>query len=59
MTVEEEVNVEVNLPPGTSLLQNKKLGIKIMCQLLTNVDMDTVNDSRIQGHLDDFYFGMI
>ncbi|GMN69170.1 hypothetical protein TIFTF001_038229 [Ficus carica] len=54
ITMEEETNVEVNLPPGTSLLQNKKLDVQIMHQLLTDVDMDTVNNGRIQGHLDKF-----
>ncbi|GMN67952.1 hypothetical protein TIFTF001_037008 [Ficus carica] len=51
LTEEEEVNVE-NLPPGMSLLQNKKLGLQIMCQLLTGINMVTVNEGRIQSHLD-------
>lgn len=41
---EEETSVEVSLPLGTSLLHNKKLGVQIMRQLLTDVDMDTMND---------------
>ncbi|GMN51247.1 hypothetical protein TIFTF001_020400 [Ficus carica] len=41
LTEEEEVNVEVNLPRGTSLFQNKKLSVQIMHQLLTDVDTDT------------------
>ncbi|GMN51350.1 hypothetical protein TIFTF001_020501 [Ficus carica] len=50
----EEINGEVNLPPRMSLLQDEKLGVHIMRQLLTDVDMDTVNEGRVQSHLDDF-----
>ena len=56
LTEKEETNVDVNLPPGTSLLQDKRLGIQIMHQLLTIVDMDTVNEGQIQIHLDDFWW---
>ncbi|GMN61291.1 hypothetical protein TIFTF001_030442 [Ficus carica] len=51
---EEEANVEVNLLPWTSLLQNKKLSVGIMRQLLTDVDSDMVNESQIQSHVDEF-----
>ncbi|GMN73966.1 hypothetical protein TIFTF001_052291 [Ficus carica] len=54
ITNKEEANVEVNFPPGRILLQSKKLGVQTMRQLLTDVDMDTMNNGRIQGHLDEF-----
>ena len=41
--------MEVNLPLGMSLFHNKKLSIQIICQLLADVDMDTVNDGRIKN----------
>ncbi|GMN19240.1 hypothetical protein TIFTF001_045151 [Ficus carica] len=50
----EDQNIEVDLPPGTSLLQNKRLGVGIMCQLLSDDDSDTINEGRIQSHLDEF-----
>ncbi|GMN51473.1 hypothetical protein TIFTF001_020624 [Ficus carica] len=40
-TEQEEVNVEVDLPPRMSLFQNKKLSVGIMRQLLSDVDSDT------------------
>ncbi|GMN49580.1 hypothetical protein TIFTF001_018746 [Ficus carica] len=54
ITKDEETDLEVNLPLGTSLLYNKKLGFQILRQLLTDVNMDTVNDGRIYEHLDEF-----
>ncbi|GMN47317.1 hypothetical protein TIFTF001_016500 [Ficus carica] len=51
---QEDKNVEVDLPLGTSLLQNKRLGVGIMRQLLSDVDFDTINEGRIQSHLDEF-----
>ncbi|GMN20300.1 hypothetical protein TIFTF001_048727 [Ficus carica] len=51
---EDEVNLEVNLPPGISHIHNKKLGVQIIRHLITDVDMDTVNDGWIQDHLDEF-----
>ncbi|GMN62685.1 hypothetical protein TIFTF001_031767 [Ficus carica] len=46
-------SIGVNLPPGTSLLQNTKLSVEIMCQLLSDVDLETINAVRIPNHLDD------
>ncbi|GMN24525.1 hypothetical protein TIFTF001_049153 [Ficus carica] len=54
ITNKEEADVEMNFPLGRILLQSKKLGVQTMRQLLTDVDMDTVNNGRIQGHLDEF-----
>ncbi|GMN46098.1 hypothetical protein TIFTF001_015278 [Ficus carica] len=51
---EEEADIEVNLPPGTSLLENKKLIVQLIRQLFTNADMDLVSDSQIQDHFDEF-----
>ena len=53
-TEQEVANMEVDLPLGTSLLQNKKLGVGIMHQLLFDVDSDTMNEGWIQSHLDEF-----
>ena len=44
----------MNVSPRMILLHDKKLSIQIICQLLTDVNMDTVNDGRIQDHLDEF-----
>ena len=43
----------MNLPPRTSLLHDKKLGVQIIRQLLTEIDIDTVNDGWIHYHLDE------
>ena len=45
--------IRVNLPPGTSLLQDRKLSVEIMCQLLSDVDLETINTGRIPNHVDD------
>ncbi|GMN33542.1 hypothetical protein TIFTF001_044809 [Ficus carica] len=42
------------MPPGISLLHNKKLGVQIIRHLITDVDMDTMNDGWIQDHLNEF-----
>ena len=42
-----EANIKVDLPSGTSLVQNKKLSIRIMRQLLSDVDSDTVKEGQI------------
>lgn len=44
----------MNLPQGTSLLHSKKLGVQLIRQLITDVDMDMVNSGWIQDHLDEF-----
>ncbi|GMN64740.1 hypothetical protein TIFTF001_033803 [Ficus carica] len=54
MSKQEEANVEVELPPGMSLLQNKEFSIGIMHQLLSDVDTDTINEGQIQNHLNEF-----
>lgn len=46
-------HVEVEMPPRASLLQNKRLNVGIMHQLLSNVDTDTINECRIQSHLNE------
>lgn len=51
---EEEADVEVNLPLGTSLLHNKELTIRLIRQLFRDVDMALVSDGWIQDHLDEF-----
>ncbi|GMN60222.1 hypothetical protein TIFTF001_029325 [Ficus carica] len=38
---------------GTSLLQIRDLSVEVMRQLLSDVDLDTINDGRIHSHLDD------
>ncbi|GMN63756.1 hypothetical protein TIFTF001_032833 [Ficus carica] len=53
-TEEEKVGVEVNMPPGTSLLYNKKLSVQLIHQLITDADMNTVNNGQIQDHLNEF-----
>ncbi|GMN54938.1 hypothetical protein TIFTF001_024056 [Ficus carica] len=45
--------IGVNLPPGTSLLQDRKLSIEIMRQLLSDVDLETINSGRVPNHIDD------
>ena len=50
---QEDQGIEVDLPPGISLLQNRDISVRIMCQLLSDVDLDTINDGRIHDHLDD------
>ena len=45
--------IEVDLPPGISLLENMDLSVGIMRQLLSDADLDTINEGRIQNHLDD------
>ncbi|GMN21319.1 hypothetical protein TIFTF001_043294 [Ficus carica] len=45
-----EQNAEVNLPPGASLLHDRKLSVQIMRQLLTDVDIETINSGRIPNH---------
>ena len=52
--IQGEQSIEVDLPPGTSLLQNKNLGAGIMRQLLSDVDLDTIDKDRIKSHLDEF-----
>ncbi|GMN66986.1 hypothetical protein TIFTF001_036053 [Ficus carica] len=48
-----EQNAEVNLPPGASLLHDRKLSVQIMRQLLTNVDIKTINSGQIPNHVDE------
>ena len=48
-----EQKIGVNLPLGTSFLQDRKLSVKIMCQLLLDVDLETINTGRIPNHVDD------
>ncbi|GMN51818.1 hypothetical protein TIFTF001_020976 [Ficus carica] len=48
-----EPKLEVNLPPGASLLQDRKLSFQIMRQLLTDVVIETINSGRIPNHVDD------
>ena len=48
-----EQKIGVILPPGTSLLQNRKLSVEIMCHLLSDVDFETINTGRIPNHVDD------
>ncbi|GMN64911.1 hypothetical protein TIFTF001_033985 [Ficus carica] len=50
---QDDQSIEVNLPPGTSLLQNRNLSVEVVRQLLSVVDLDTINDGRIHNHLDD------
>ncbi|GMN55244.1 hypothetical protein TIFTF001_024373 [Ficus carica] len=50
---QDDQSIEVNLPPEASLLQNRDLGVGIMRQLLSDVDLDTINGGRIQNHLDE------
>ncbi|GMN55639.1 hypothetical protein TIFTF001_024758 [Ficus carica] len=50
---QDDKSIGVNLPPGTSLLQNRKLSVEIMHQLLSDVDLETINAGRIPNHLDD------
>ncbi|GMN47401.1 hypothetical protein TIFTF001_016571 [Ficus carica] len=45
--------IGVNLPPGTSLLQDRKMSVEIMRQLLSDVDLETINTGRIPSHVDD------
>ncbi|GMN21858.1 hypothetical protein TIFTF001_045565 [Ficus carica] len=45
--------IGVNLPPGTSLLQDRKLSVEIMRQLLSDVDLETINSGRVPNHVDD------
>ncbi|GMN68358.1 hypothetical protein TIFTF001_037434 [Ficus carica] len=51
---QEDKNIEADLPPGTSLFQNKSINVGIMRQLLSDVDSDAINEGRIQSHLDEF-----
>ncbi|GMN23839.1 hypothetical protein TIFTF001_040502 [Ficus carica] len=53
-SLQEGQKIKVDLPPGTSILQNKRFGVGIMRQLLSDVDSDTINEGRIQSHLDEF-----
>ncbi|GMN55579.1 hypothetical protein TIFTF001_024685 [Ficus carica] len=50
---QDDQKIGVNLPPGESLLQNRRLSVEIMRQLLFDVDLETINDGRIPNHLDD------
>ncbi|GMN65351.1 hypothetical protein TIFTF001_034416 [Ficus carica] len=50
--------IGVNLPPGTSLLQDRKLSVEIMRQLLSDVDLETINSGWVPNHVDDYY-GMV
>ncbi|GMN23845.1 hypothetical protein TIFTF001_049104 [Ficus carica] len=45
--------IGVNLPPGTSLLQDRKLSVEIMRQLFSDVDLETINSGRVPNHVDD------
>ncbi|GMN58511.1 hypothetical protein TIFTF001_027600 [Ficus carica] len=54
LSKQEEANIEVKLPLGRSLLQIKELSVGIMHQLLSDVDTDTINEGRIQNHLNEF-----
>ncbi|GMN57655.1 hypothetical protein TIFTF001_026760 [Ficus carica] len=48
-----EQKFEVNLPPGASLLQDRKLSVQIIRQMLTDVDIETINSGQIPNHVDD------
>ncbi|GMN62973.1 hypothetical protein TIFTF001_032051 [Ficus carica] len=45
--------VEVDLSPSVSLLQDKETSVRIMRQLLSEVDSNILNEGRFQNHLDD------
>ncbi|GMN68392.1 hypothetical protein TIFTF001_037447 [Ficus carica] len=49
----DDQSILVNLPRGASLLQNRKLSVEIMRQLLFDIDLETINSGRIPNHLDD------
>ncbi|GMN70501.1 hypothetical protein TIFTF001_039545 [Ficus carica] len=46
-------HVEVELPPRLSLLEDRKAGVELVGQLLSEVDADIMNKGRLQNHLDD------
>ncbi|GMN47449.1 hypothetical protein TIFTF001_016622 [Ficus carica] len=56
---QDDQSIGVNLPPGMSLLQNRKLSVEIMCQLLSDVDLETINAGRIPNHLDDLVWDVL
>lgn len=49
----EGPQVEIDLPPRLSLLDNQKASVDIALQLLSEVDAETVNQCPLQRHLDD------
>ncbi|GMN59335.1 hypothetical protein TIFTF001_028422 [Ficus carica] len=52
-SIKEDKGIEVDLPQGISLFQNKSIGAGIMRQLLSDVDVKAINVGRIQNHLDE------
>ncbi|GMN51391.1 hypothetical protein TIFTF001_020548 [Ficus carica] len=50
---QDDQKIGVNLPPGTSLLHDRKLSVEIMCQLLSDIDLETINSGRVPNHVDD------
>ncbi|GMN28784.1 hypothetical protein TIFTF001_041223 [Ficus carica] len=50
---QDDQKIGVNLPPGMSLHQNRRLSVEIMRQLLSDVDLETINAGQIPNHLDD------
>ncbi|GMN69678.1 hypothetical protein TIFTF001_038725 [Ficus carica] len=49
----EGLKVEVDLPPKVRLLQDKQTSVDVMWQLLSEADVDTLNQGPLQSHLDD------
>ena len=45
--------VEVDLSPSVSLLQDRETSVRIMRQLLSEADSNILNEGRVQNHLDD------
>ncbi|GMN58183.1 hypothetical protein TIFTF001_027282 [Ficus carica] len=45
--------VEVELPPRLSLLEDRKAGVELVRQLLSEADANIMYEGRLQNHLDD------